>query len=263
MNYSCALVTGASSGLGEEFARQLATDSGTLVLVARRRERLEALAADLLKIAPQLQVAIFVKDLCREEDRLSLREECVAQGLEPDFLVNNAGRGDYGDFSAADWETTRQMMTLNMEAVTHLTHLFLPGLMRQRGALLNVSSLAGDMPIPDFAVYAATKAFVSSFTDAIRIELREAGVSVTALCPGPIKTEFGEQARRGDEGKLPVQESFYVRAEDAVFGALAAVRRDRPRHYPGWKVAAAAVVIGVLPLFALRGVMAKRPRRAK
>lgn len=226
MRYRCALVTGASSGLGEEFARQLARECGTIVLVARSEDRLEEVAAELKSRNPSLTAAVFVKDLTAEDERLSLCEECAARGFEPDFLINNAGRGDYGDFSSSEWKTTRQMMDLNMQAVVHLTHLFIPGLVRQRGSILNVSSLAGDMPIPDFAVYAATKAFVSSFTEALRLELREDGVKVTALCPGPIKTGFGEQAMRDGSDKLPVEKLLLPRRPSG--GRRAQIRRRQP-----------------------------------
>jgi short-subunit dehydrogenase len=154
------------------------------------------------------------------------------------------------------------MIRLNMEALTHLTHALLPGLMARRGAILNVSSLASVLPIPDFAVYAATKAYVTSFSEALRLELHDVGVRVLAVCPGPVKTGFGEVARRGSDGKLPVQESFYVPADKVVKDSIQALLRDRARLYPGFKVAAAAAIIGLLPIAAIRLIMSSRPRRS-
>ena len=149
------------------------------------------------------------------------------------------------------------------EALTHLSHALLPGLIAQRGAILNLSSLAGDLPIPDFAVYAATKAYVSSFSEALRLELRSQGVRVLAVCPGPIKTGFGDTARRGSTTKLPVQETFYVPATHVVRDSLQALINDRPRVYPGLKVAAVAGLISLLPLAVVRLVMNQRPRKSE
>ena len=118
-------------------------------------------------------------------------------------------------------------MTLNMQALTHLTHALLPGLTAQSGAVLNVSSLASVLPIPDFAVYAATKAYVTSFSEALRLELRDHKVSVLAVCPGPVKTGFGNIALRGKASELPVKEAFYVTAEQVVTDSLKALLKDR------------------------------------
>ena len=170
--------------------------------------------------------------------------------------------GDYGEFRSSDWSKIEQMIRLNMEVLTHLTHALLPGLIERKGAILNVSSLASVLPIPDFAVYSATKAYVTSFSEALRLELSDQGVRVLAVCPGPVKTGFGEIARRGSSGKLPVQESFYVSADKVVRDSLRALRLNRPRIYPGLKVAAAAAVIGILPIAAIRLLMSFRPRRS-
>lgn len=261
-NIHCALITGASSGLGREYAKQLAPRVETLVLVARRELLLQELAEELKEAHPDLRVEISSCDLSDPEGRNHLLNFLSHNDLFPDCLINNAGMGDYGEFRSASWEKTEQMIRLNMEALTHLTHSLLPGLIARRGAVLNLSSLAGDLPIPDFAVYAATKAYVTSFSEALRLELREHGVRVLAVCPGPIKTGFGEVARRSTTSKLPIQEAFYVPAEKVVADSLNSLFLDQPRIYPGFKVAAVAALVGLLPMVALRLAMSRRPRRS-
>jgi uncharacterized protein len=261
--FSTALVTGASSGLGEEYAMQLALRSKHLVLTARREDLLRGLADRIRNAHPRVEVTVIAADLVRPEERLRLVEELFRQALVPDLLVNNAGMGDYGEFVSADWQKLESMIRLNMEALTHLTHALLPGMIRQgRGAVMNVSSLASLLPIPDFAVYAATKAYVTSFSEALRLELRNHRIPVLAVCPGPVHTGFGDVARRSPDSKLPVAESFCVPKEQVVAESLMALDQDRARVFPSLKVAAAALVISVLPIVLLRLVMARRPRRS-
>jgi|TARA_B110000914_G_scaffold117923_1_gene103048 short-subunit dehydrogenase len=261
-DFRCALITGASSGLGLEYALQLAPRVEKLVLVARRENLLEKIATDLVEKHPHLRVKTFASDLANDAGRYHLLNALSQENLYPDFLLNNAGMGDYGEFHTSDWDKTEQMIRLNMEALTHLTHTLLPGLIARRGAILNVSSLASVLPIPDFAVYAATKAYVTSFSEGLRLELRDQGVRVLAVCPGPIKTGFGDVARRSTTSDLPVKEAFYVRADKVVRDSLNALLADRPRIYPSLKVAAAATLIGLLPMAAVRLIMAGRPRRS-
>jgi len=181
------LVTGASSGLGEEYARQLAPVCDELVLVARRVDRLQELGKELKSQYPYLQVSDYGADLVNREDRSRFIEWLKAEGKEPDLLINNAGMGDYGDLASAEWEKIEAMMELNMTALTHLLHALLPSLKAsEKAGVINVSSLASIMPIPDFAVYAATKAYVTSFSEAMRMELLEDKVPVLAVCPGPV-----------------------------------------------------------------------------
>lgn len=262
-DFRCALITGASSGLGLEFARQLAPRVETLILVSRREEVLEEIARGLVGQHPHLGVKVFASDLVNDAGRNHLINLLSREDLFPDCLVNNAGRGDYGEFRTADWSKTEDMIRLNVEALTHLAHALLPGLIARRGAILNVSSLASALPIPDFAVYAATKAYVTSFSEALRLELRDQGVRVLAACPGPVKTNFGETARRPSTTSLPTKESFYVPAEKVVRDSLKALLGDRARVYPGLKVAAAAALIGLLPIAAVRLLMAARPRKSE
>ncbi|MDB4354023.1 SDR family oxidoreductase [Akkermansiaceae bacterium] len=262
LRYRCVLITGASSGLGLEYARQLACSAETLVLVSRRGDVLEQVAQELIQEYSHLRVRVFASDLSESEDRSRFVGELAAADLRPDFLINNAGMGDYGEFRSSSWEKTGEMIRLNVEALTHLTHALLPGLIMEKGAILNVSSLASILPIPDFAVYAATKAYVTSLSEGLRIELREHQVSVLAVCPGPVKTGFGERARRSSTSKLPVQDAFYVPSEQVVRESLSAVITGRARIYPGLKVAIAAGAIGLLPVVAVRILMSFRPRRS-
>ena len=261
-DFRCVLITGASSGLGLEYANQLAPHVETLILVARREELLSGIAQELVARHPELRVKTYSSDLADAAGRNHLLNALWQENLYPDCLINNAGMGDYGEFRTSDWGKIEQMIRLNMEALTHLTHALLPGLIAKRGAILNLSSLASVLPIPDFAVYAATKAYVTSFSEGLRLELRDQGVRVLAVCPGPIKTNFGEIARRSSTSELPVKEAFYVPAAKVVRDSIKALLKDRPRIYPGLKVAAAATLIGLLPLAAIRFAMSSRPRRS-
>ena len=261
--YSCALITGASAGLGEEFALQLAPRVAKLVLVARRESLLRQVAQRVRAVNPAVEVLVYAADLTDHGEREDLVENLILQRFVPDLLVNNAGLGDYGEFVTADWAKVRAMLGLNIEALTHLTHALLPAMIRcGHGAVLNVSSLASLLPLPDLAVYAATKAYVTSFSEALRIELKEHGIPVLAVCPGPVHTEFGEVARRHDGGReIPGHRCFNVPKEQVVAEALAALDQKRARVYPGLKTAAAALLIAALPIVAIRLVMGWRPRK--
>lgn len=262
-HYRCALVTGASAGLGEEYAIQLARRSEHLVLVARRLELLENLADRICAKFPEIGVTVMATDLADPSSRVDLAAQLASLNLVPDLLVNNAGLGDYGEFVTAEWSKLDAMLKVNIEGLTHLAHLLLPGMIRQgRGDIVNVSSLASLLPIPDFAVYAATKAYVTSFSEALRIETREHGIRVLAVCPGPVQTEFGDVARR-DDGLpgIPARNCFYVPKAQVVAESLTALEHNRARVYPGLKIAAAALVLSVLPICLLRLALSRRPRR--
>ena len=261
--FSCALVTGASSGLGEEFALQIAPRVRNLILVARRGALLQQLADRVRTQFPRMTVTVFAVDLKNADERAQLAETLASMALSPDLLINNAGLGDYGEFASADWEKLQSMLHVNIEALTHLTRLLVPGMIqRGGGAIINVSSLASLIPIPDFAVYAETKAYVTSFSEALRIELRDRRISVLAVCPGQVRTEFGQVSKRSpDSPGMPSKKSFYVSKQQVVAESLAAMDRKVPRVYPGFKTAVAAVFLSALPLVVLRFAMGFRPRR--
>jgi short-subunit dehydrogenase len=180
MGRPVTLITGASSGLGAEFARQCAARGDELMLVARRRERLEKLAAEIDGKVHVLAALIAKAD---------------AAGLAVETLINNAGFGLAGKFAARPLERQCEMIDLNMKALTELSHLVLPGMIeRKRGGILNVASTGAFQAGPGFAVYFATKAYVLSFSEALHQELKNSGIKITALCPGPTRTEFGTVA---------------------------------------------------------------------
>ena len=260
--YSCALVTGASAGLGEEFVLQLAPRVDRFVLVARRQDRLDELSEKVRARFPNLVVEVIATDLTSVDGCRGLIETLSAKGLVADLLVNNAGMGDYGEFVTAAWSRIETMLRLNMEALTYLCHALVPGMIRQRaGAVINISSLASVLPIPDFAVYAATKAYVTSFSEALRIELKEHGIPVLAVCPGPVKTEFGTVSRRTTDQEFSTNPAFYVSKSQVVAESIRALDAKCARVYPGLKIAIAAAVITTLPICAIRFVMGFRPRR--
>jgi uncharacterized protein len=188
-----ALITGASTGIGRELALVSAAAGYDVVLVARSRERLETLAAEVNAKHKQ-QARIVIKDLSRPEGALELFEE-VRQSQDVEILINNAGFGLLGFFAEMDTERQMQMVNLNVGALTHLSRLYAPGMIAKRkGFILNVASTAAFQPGPLMAVYYATKAYVVSFSSALHNELKEHGVIVTTLCPGPTATEFQKRA---------------------------------------------------------------------
>ena len=189
-----ALVTGASSGIGAELARIHAEHGGDLVLVARRADRLAALQAELEQ-AHGITVHVIAKDLSDPEAPRQIHDELAGRDIRIDYLINNAGFGNGGFFHEQDWTRNEAMIKVNVLALAALTRLFVPGMItRGSGRILTVASMAGFLPGPLQAVYYATKAFVVSFGEAIGNELAGTGVTVTALCPGPVDTEFIEQA---------------------------------------------------------------------
>ena len=248
-----ALITGASAGLGWEFARQLASRARSLVLVSRREERLSDLGNDLIGRRATLNVHIRKADLADGAHVDELAAWLEREKIEVDFLINNAGLGDLGDFATSDPERNELIMLVNMVALTSLTRRLLPRMItKKRGAILNVSSSAGFLPIPGFAVYAATKAYVTSFSEALRTELRGTGVNVCALCPGPVHTEFQQVAKRPGGQPEPGPEFVHVSAEQVVRDALAAIEADRPLVIPGLVMKFGMFLVRVTPMWVLR-----------
>jgi len=189
-----ALITGASSGIGKAFAHELAARNTNLVLVARSQEKLNQLAKQLQE-QYKIQVEVIVKDLTEPNAAAAVFDITKTKGLTIDLLINNAGFGVYGDFAEGDGERQVKIVQLNILALVDLTHKFLP-LMRQRrsGSIINVSSITAFQPIPYLSVYAASKAFIVSFSEALWAENRDYGVRVLVTCPGPIETNFFTEA---------------------------------------------------------------------
>jgi short-subunit dehydrogenase len=189
-----ALVTGASAGIGAEFARLLAAEGRTLLITARREDRLEALAQEL-RDAHRVRVEIAAHDLAETGAPQSLAEKAAALGLDIDLLINNAGFGLSGPFTSRPLDKQVEMIEVNMAALTRLTGLFLPQMLaRRQGGIINVASIAAFLPGPYMSVYYASKSFVLSFSEALAHEARSAGVVVTALCPGATQSEFAAVA---------------------------------------------------------------------
>jgi uncharacterized protein len=218
------LITGASAGIGTELARVFAAHGHELVLVARREDRLKALA-DTIVASGRPRPAVVALDLGRRDAAASLAAELSARGLEPAIVVNNAGFGLSGDAAALDRDEQLAMIDLNVRALTELSLAFVDALARHRGGILNVASIAAYLPGPGMAVYYASKAYVLSFSEALHHELSDRGIRVTALCPGPVETEF--QARSGMQ--LPgIAKIFELSPERvAEIGYAALMRGER------------------------------------
>jgi uncharacterized protein len=220
-----ALVTGASSGIGEQFARQLAARGHDLVLVARRADRLERLASEL-----PTEAKVVACDLTT--DAVSLGGRAQELGVQVDLLVNNAGFGTSGPFLGHDPARDAEQVRLNCEAVVTLCHAFLPGMVeRRRGGVINVASSAGFQPIPYESVYAASKAFAISFTDALHTELRGTGVRAMSVNPGPVPTEWQQVA--GYEAGRSAPAPGEITAEQVVSESLEAWDKGHRSVIPG------------------------------
>jgi len=223
------LITGASSGIGEAFARRLASEGHNLVLVARSEKILHELCDELM-LKHQITAHYVATDLTAYGAHEELFKETERFGFEIDWLINNAGFGAMGDFAGLEITRAMDMISLNVSALVSLTHLYLPG-MRKRGSgkIINVSSAAGFQPIPFMAVYAATKSFVTSFSEAIAEENRPYGIQVLALCPGSTKTNFF----KASEIERPMQVKGQQTADQVVDTALKAIRSGRTKAVSG------------------------------
>jgi short-subunit dehydrogenase len=202
MKGKTALVTGASSGLGAEFARQLAGMGANLVITARRAERLEALAAEL-KEKHGTDVTIVALDLGAADAARVLFDRTEGAGKPIDVLINNAGFGCFGPFVETPWERLRALIEVDIRALTELSHLFSRAMLaRNRGWILNVASFVAYIPVPSYAAYSAAKSYVRNFTEALAHELRNTNVRVCSLCPGGVATEFWETAGQEEPNVL-------------------------------------------------------------
>lgn len=243
-----ALVTGASAGIGREIARILARDVDTLVLTARRQDRLDELAAELKQFRSDLTVHVRAVDLADRAATGAMLDGLVESGVHVDILINNAGYGVYGLFEKNDWAKLSGMLELNMISATFLLHRLIPGMVQRGfGAILNVGSTAGMVEMPGFAAYGATKAYFNHLSEAVRGELAGTGVVLTALCPGPVETEFQAVAGSDRRGKLPA--AIHVDAVDCAEQAIDALKRGKARVIPG--------LLGAVPLGGLPRVLSR------
>lgn len=257
-----ALITGATAGLGTEFAKQLAPHAHTLVLVGRRADRLQELEQELLRDNAGLTVYSRPVDLSDEAQVDGLAEWVKESGITLNLLINNAGLGDHGDFAGAEWKRIKSVLAVNITALTKLTFLLLPALRHARpSAIINVSSIAAFMPVTNSAVYAASKAYVSSFSEALRAELRGTGIRLTTVCPGPVDTEFGIVAERADKAsRLAPPDFLKVSASQVVEESLLASAYDRPRVIPGIMNVLTVAVLCALPMFIIRMMITRAAR---
>ncbi len=264
-HHSCALITGASSGLGAEFARQLAPHASILILVARRKERLEDLAHALQANYPQLTIYLQVRNLNLFDEREELAAWIKEQQIPLNLVINNAGLGDIGGFCEASWQRLQEILDLNITALTHLTHLLLPTLRKQApSALLQVGSIAGFFPLRGNATYAASKAYTNSLSQALYLEEKEHGVTVTLLSPGPVPTEFFEVASRTDN---PISITSRAHAclitspEKVVKTALRAILKQKASVIPNRLLSALIGCLRLVPVFLFERVCVKNKKR--
>jgi len=226
-----ALITGASSGLGEHFAYALARLNYNLVLVARRKDRLDGVAAKTRELGAA-GAEVIVADLARRETPQEICDQLVATKTSIDCLINNAGFGTNGPFHQLGLEREVEEIDLNITALVALTRLLLPQMIeRHAGTIINVASTAAFQPLPYMATYAATKAFVLNFTSALAGELVGSGLRVLALCPGPVETEF-QSVAKNEHGRMP--KFVYVSAENVVAEGITAAASGRTVYIPGW-----------------------------
>lgn len=218
-----ALITGASGGIGLELAKIHAKNGGSLILVARSNDKLNTIAEEL-KSKYKIEVEVIAKDLSKIDSAKEVYDIVKSKNIEVEYLINNAGFGDYGAFVETEWEKENNMIQLNITALTQLTKLFLPEMVaRKSGKVMNVASIASFLPGPLMAIYYATKAYVLHFSEAINNELKENNISVTALCPGPTLSGFQDAANLG-ESKFFQGNKFPSSKEVADYGYKAMIK---------------------------------------
>ena len=260
-----AVITGASSGIGEEFARQIGSRGYDLVLVARRIDRLKELA-DRLRPVHNVECVAVEADLARPEERDRLCDALMPDRERVEILVNNAGFGTHGFFHETDLQRELELINVNCAAPVHLTKRLLPWMLeRRRGFIVNVSSLSAFTPGPVMAMYFASKAFLLSFSEALWEECRDTGVHVTALCPGPVRTEFqrtaGLSKNARSSGTAPVAVEIVV--DEALRGLFAGERVV----IPGYQARIAAILSRLVPkkraLKTVRKIQEERRRQSR
>jgi uncharacterized protein len=259
-NGKWALITGASSGIGQTFAHELASQGMNLVLVARSTQKLVKLAEQLER-QYRNKAEVITADLSLMEAPRSIYNECRKRGIRIDMLINNAGFATHGLFEQVDGKRQQEEVMLNVLAVMNMSHLFLPDMLQQRrGAVINVSSTAAFQPDPYMAVYGATKSFVLSFTEALHEENRERGVQFLALCPGATETAFFDVVN-AEEASVGRRDT----PERVVQAALQALKSGRTYVVPGWQNYALAQLNRILPRKRVLGIVGGmlRPRQRK
>jgi len=243
MKKEYALITGAAEGLGREFARLFVRDGYPVVLVDRNEPRLGALAQELSS-AGGVDVRTIFKDLSLPAAAAELRAAMDEQKIAIGIVVNNAGFGVHGFFPETDWKTTEGMLRLNIMTVTHLTRVFLPEMLQKgRGMILNVASTAAFQPGPFMACYFASKAYVLSFTEALAEELSGTGVTVTAFCPGPTRTQFQKQSNTENIR----ENAFAMEAAPAVAAAYRGLMKGKRLVIPGFMNKLTVILVRLFP----------------
>jgi short-subunit dehydrogenase len=258
-----ALVTGASAGIGVALARELARSGAKLILTARRKDRLEALAAEFA--AQGTEVRIVVADLTERDAPQAIYDATAGAGLAVDILINNAGLGQYGEFASIDLAQELSQVRVNCEAVVHLSRLFVPAMVeRRRGWVMVLSSVASFQPVPFLSTYAATKGFDRFFALGLAEEVGPFGVKVSALCPGPTESEFFAVAGASKfPGAKRMTDRHTQTAEEVArlgLEALAAGKRTEIPYFGGW---ATAMLVRFLPVGLITYFVAKAARPAK
>jgi hypothetical protein len=254
------LLTGASAGIGVALAWVFARNSHTLALVARRKERLDALA-DEIAAQGHTRPLVIAADLARADAGASLMDELARREVEPDIVVNNAGFGLVGKAAALDRAEQLDMIDVNVRALTELSLAFIEALERRRGGILNVASVASFLPGPGMAVYHATKAYVRSFGEALHHELKPRGVRVTTLCPGPVPTEFQERAGVAADNYPPL---LTLSAERVAQAGYRGLKEGRRVVIPGFANKLAAVAASRAPRWpVLRATARHNAKRAR
>lgn len=254
-----ALVTGASSGIGEEIARDLARRGHGVTLVARREEKLQALA-DELATAHAIRAEVLAADLADPASRAEVIEAVEERGLTIDVLVNNAGLSTAGPVHRSDVDDELRMVRVDVEAVVDLCSRVLPAMVeRGRGAVMNVASVGSFQPLPGQAGYGASKAFVLAYTQGIQGELKGTGVTISALCPGPVRTGFGEAAGLDPAASEAALPSFmWVEAEEVARAGVAGLDKGRGVVIPGPANAVAAQFGRIAPRSLLVPLLARQ-----
>ncbi len=255
--YRTALITGASSGIGEAFAEAFAKQGLDLILVARSKDKLDAIAARLKQSYGGVRVEVISTDLSQPQPGAALAKKVKALGLDVDVLVNNAGFGLSATFHENDAARQQEMIALNVSAVVDLAQAFIPAMLAHgAGAVINIASLAGFQPTPFMAVYGASKAFVLSFSEGLWAEYRGKGIAVLAVCPGPVDTGFFEAT--GDPTlRKAIPGGTMLSAEQVVAESLRALRQGRSFVVPGALMKVASYLPRLLPRNLVTRVAAK------